>query len=234
MAFLLFSMALNATEKNRSAEEMDREAQAKFADFDRHLSFQDRKKLKQIGSGEREQLSPRLRALFDERQRLKEETIFWENVVLLKRDLLKLPGKEGAGATSPESREAEAIAATAIRGFNELREEYEMVRPAIFHNMLVNMGIKEEGLCWQWARGLTKRLMKLDLKTFDLLWATARGGTMREHNTIVLVSHGKDLSEGLFLDGWKNSGKPFWMRVKDDKKHPWKVGSYIGDDIVPK
>ena len=131
----------------------------------------------------------------------------------------------------PHEKEAEIIATTAIRGFGELRSKYEMVRPAIFHNMLVNMGIKGEGLCWQWTRDLTKRLMKLGLKTFDILWATARGGTMREHNTVVLVSHGRGLQEGLFLDGWTHSGRPFWMRVKDDKKHPWRPGSYTGDDL---
>jgi hypothetical protein len=75
---------------------------------------------------------------------------------------------------------------------------------------------------------LTDRLRVLDLETFDMLWATARGGTMREHNTVVLVSKGHELQDGLVLDGWKYAGKPFWIRVTDDKKHPWKVGQYYG------
>lgn len=234
--FLLVFKALIAAGAETTAENKLQEARSRLAQFDQTLSLRERKLLKQTSYQEKGVLSPRLRPLFDQRRDLKEEVVFWENVSRLKQDLLKLPGREGGTADSKrseglESSEAEEIAEVAIRGFGELREQYKMIRPAIMHNMFVNMGIKQGGLCWQWARDLTKRLMKLDLKTFDILWATAREGTLREHNTVVVVSRGRDLSEGLFLDGWKHSGEPFWMKVKDDRKHPWKRGSYAGDDL---
>src|SRR5512141_1750267 len=36
----------------------------------------------------------------------------------------------------------------------ELAKEYRVVRPAIFHNVLVNLGMRQRGLCYQWADDL--------------------------------------------------------------------------------
>jgi hypothetical protein len=217
--------------EGKALEREATEAQDRLAAFDRALSFQERKVLRQTPARERARLSGALLEKFDERQALKREVEDARAMLDLKKRLLELPGRKDY-ASGPSSvlreKEAEAVARTAVPAFAELRREYEMVRPALLHNLLVNIGIKDQGLCWQWARDLMDRLNRLNLKTFDVLWATAREGTMREHNTVVLVSKGKDLQEGLFLDGWKKAGKPFWMPVREDKKHPWKPGTYYG------
>lgn len=223
-AVLLSATAFTAVGGEGAEQEWERSA-ADLAVFDRALSLSDRRVLKQSSLRERERLTPRQRELYDVRRHLKEEAAYWDDVVRLKHDLLKMPG----GPNEKDEREAEAIAKTAIRGFEDLRKKYDMLRPAIFHNLLVNVGLKGEGLCWEWTRDLTEKLMGLHLKSYDLLWATARESTMREHNTVVVVSKGRALEDGIFLDGWTKSGKPFWMRVPDDRKHPWKLGSYEGD-----
>lgn len=217
-----------------SAARSFEDAKQQLGAFDASLSFHDRKILKETGLRSKDQLSPSLKRLYVERRRLKDELTYWENVARLDEDLLKLPGKEDLRDSEIPKRTTEAgqIAKTAIRAFGELRQKYEMVRPAILHNLLVNVGIKNEGLCWQWTRDLRKELLRLDLKTYDLQWATAREGTMREHNTVVVVTRGRPLEDGILLDGWTHSGKPFWLRVPDDKKHPWKPGSYSGDDLT--
>lgn len=228
LAVFFFAAAAETSEKGAEQERL--KSAAALAAFDSGLSLADRRELKQSSVRDRGKLTPRQRGLYDERRRLREEAAYWDDVVKLKKDLLKMPGSPA----EKDENEAEAIAKTAIRGFADLRESYGMLRPAIFHNLLVNMKLKEDsGLCWQWTRDLTKKLMGLRLKSYDLLWATARGGTMREHNTVVVVSKGRPLEDGIFLDGWTKSGKPFWMRVPDDRKHPWKLGSYEGGDLVP-
>jgi hypothetical protein len=167
--------------------------------------------------------------LYEERQKSKSDLDYWENIARLKQDILNLPVNPTESVN--ESRrvaEADLIARTGIDGFKELQEKYEMIRPALLHNLLVNMKIKKEGLCWHWARDLMIKLRKLNLKAYELYWASAREGSLREHNTVVVSSKGMSLEEGLFLDGWKHSGQPYWMRVKEDKKHPWKPGRTVG------
>ena len=173
------------------AERQKGQSQKKLAAFDANLSLEDRRRLKQWTLKDRDHLMPRQKNLYDERRKLKEEAVYWENVVALKSDLLKMPG-------GGDSREAESIAQTAIRGFADLRKKYEMLRPPVLHNFLVNTGVKNEGLCWQWTRDMTRKLMGLHLKSYDLLWATAREATVREHNTVVVVSSGHPLEDGLF------------------------------------
>jgi hypothetical protein len=207
------------------------ESEGRLAAFDRTLNFQERKTLRQTSARDRERLPGALLKKFEEREAFKREINEVRLMVDLKRRLLELPGRDedtSGPRTLLREQEAETIARTAVPAFAELRREYEMVRPALLHNLLVNIGIKDQGLCWQWARDLMNRLKSLNLETFDVLWATAREGTMREHNTVVVVSKGRDLQEGLFLDGWKKAGKPFWMLVREDKKHPWKPGTYYG------
>jgi hypothetical protein len=222
-----------AHSKEATAESVLADAETRLAAFDQSLSFQERKTLRQVSgrNPQHQRLSGVLLKKYETREGLKREVESARWMADLKKNLLSLPGREDY-ASGPakilREREAETVARTAVPAFGELRREYEMVRPALLHNLLVNIGIKDQGLCWQWARDLMDRLKGLDLKTFDVLWATAREGTMREHNTVVLVSKGRDLQEGLFLDGWKKAGKPFWMLVREDKKHPWKPGTYYG------
>jgi hypothetical protein len=228
---LMFLSGGAAHSEGATAERVLADAEARLAAFDQSLSFQERKTLRQTSRRDQQRLSGGLLRKYEVREGLKREVENARWTADLKRRLMELPGREvyfSGSSRILREREAEEVARTAVPAFGELRREYEMVRPALLHNLLVNIGIKDQGLCWQWARDLMDRLKGLNLETFDVLWATAREGTMREHNTVVLVSKGKDLQEGLFLDGWKKAGKPFWMLVREDKKHPWKPGTYYG------
>ena len=188
------------------------------------LSLQDRALIRRTSSRNRNSLSPRLRNKFDERRSLKSQLVYWQNVVSLKKSLLELPSLDGPTVQpSPERiQEAELIAVTAIDAFGELKEKYKIGNSALLHNLAINMGLKKEGFCWHWTRDLRRRLKSLELKTFDLHWVSAREATILEHNTVVLVPKGQPFTKGLLLDGWRKAGKPFWMKVADDEKHPWK------------
>lgn len=214
-----------------TAEEAYRQSTSELEEFDRGLPLRERKIVRSTPANERVNLPPSLRKISDQRRHLLEKHLYWETVVDLKKDLLQLPFEPSASSglsVRGRTSEADQIARTAITAFEELRRQYKMIRPAPLHNILVNSGLKKEGFCWHWTRDLRKRIQKLPLRNYDFLWATAREGTTREHNTLVLIPRGGSLQNGLLLDGWRRSGKPFWTQVAGDK-YPWRLGEYAGE-----
>ncbi len=122
-----------------------------------------------------------------------------------------------------DKTEAMMVAETALRESAVLAEEYQLVRPAVAHNLMIALGLKDRGLCYHWTEDLMKRLQALDLKSLQLYWGVAyRGSELREHNCVVVSAKGQSFFKGIVLDPWRNSGNLFWARVtKDD--YPWKV-----------
>ena len=117
--------------------------------------------------------------------------------------------------------EAGQVAETAIIYSSDLAAEYDLVRPAVLHNVFVRMGIKDRGLCYHWAEDMMKRLQQLDLKTYQLHWGVAyRGSELREHNSVVITARGEPFKTGMVLDPWRNSGDLYWALIQKDK-YPW-------------
>ena len=118
--------------------------------------------------------------------------------------------------------EAGQVAQTAVTYSNQLAEEYHLVRPAVLHNVLIRVGLKDRGLCYHWTEDLLKELQSLDLRTYQLHWGVAhRGSELREHNSVVITARGQAFEKGLVLDPWRNSGDLYWALIKTDR-YPWK------------
>jgi len=66
------------------------------------------------------------------------------------------------------------------------------------------------------------------LNQYRIQWGTAYEGKLREHNSLVVIPKGGRFEEGLVLDGWRQSGKPYWCHVNKDH-YPWKPGEYAGE-----
>lgn len=98
-----------------------------------------------------------------------------------------------------------------------------MVRPALFHNFMVNLGVRKRGLCYHWAEDLVARLQTLKLATLDLHWGIARAGTLREHNSVVVTAKGQPFRQGVVLDAWRHAGRLHWADVAADR-YPWEEG----------
>jgi cell division protein FtsB len=117
--------------------------------------------------------------------------------------------------------EAGQVAQTAVTYSNQLAEEYHLVRPAVLHNVLIRVGLKDRGLCYHWTEDLLKELQSLDLRTYQLHWGVAhRGSELREHNSVVITARGQAFEKGLVLDPWRNSGDLYWALIKTDR-YPW-------------
>ena len=117
--------------------------------------------------------------------------------------------------------EAGRVAQTAIQYSYQLAAEYKLVRPAVFHNVLVRLGLKDRGLCHHWTTDLLAKLQSLNLKSYQLHWGVAyRGSELREHNSVVITARGHPFADGMILDPWRNSGDLYWGLVKTDR-YPW-------------
>ena len=145
-----------------------------------------------------------------------EDRIYRDKIKKLQQELVAL-------SVTVDETEAQILAVSAVRESAVLAEEYQLVRPAVAHNLLVVLGIKDRGLCYQWTQDLMNRLEALDLKSLQLHWGVAyRGSELREHNCVVVTARGQRFVEGIVLDPWRNSGNLYWARVTEDS-YPWKV-----------
>jgi hypothetical protein len=136
------------------------------------------------------------------------------NVDALRHELAALgPGTDTA--------EAGMVAETAVSYSSRLAEEYRVVPPARLHNLLIQVGIKDRGLCYHWTEDLMKHLQTLKLRTYQLHWGVAhRGSDLQEHNSVVITANGRPFETGLLLDPWRNSGDLYWALVSTDS-YPW-------------
>ena len=128
-------------------------------------------------------------------------------------------------ALSPDivKLEAKQMAESAISYSLELAAEYRMLRPPVFHNLMVNLGFRERGLCIHWTEDLLKRLQGLGLKSLELHWGIANNNVLLrlEHSSVIITARGQSFENGLVLDPWRHSGELYWTLVRDDI-YPWK------------
>jgi hypothetical protein len=141
------------------------------------------------------------------------DTMRAEQASLLSRDLQKL-----SSTVSP--KEADKMAATAIEQSIRISEDYKPIRLAWLNNSLVNIGLRESGLCYHWRNDLFPPLFKLKSKTLKLRLATANRGKYFEHNAIVVTAENLAFEQGLILDPWRGGGRLWWGRFDQDK-YPW-------------
>jgi hypothetical protein len=121
--------------------------------------------------------------------------------------------------TDPD--EARRVAQTAVTDSLRLAEQYRVAASARWHNLLIQMGLRERGLCYHWTEDLMLRLQALHLKTYELHWGVAhQGSDLREHNSVVITAWGRPFETGLVLDPWRNSGELYWAAVRKDD-YPW-------------
>ena len=137
--------------------------------------------------------------------------------------------KEIAGVTKAlmalgpniDPAEAKLLAHEAVAYPKVLANKYRLVKPPYFHNILVNYGYREDGLCWQWTRDMAKHIQARNWKSFDFFHGTANRRRFNEHNSLVVTAKGKGVREGMLLDPWRNSGELYWKMAKDDPKYYW-------------
>jgi hypothetical protein len=118
--------------------------------------------------------------------------------------------------------DARRVVYTAYMTGRELAREWRVVWLPGLQNLLVNMGARKGGLCFQWATELLVRLDAMKLQTLEFHWAESFTNTMGEHNVIVVTARGQPFEQGILLDLWRQSGNLVWTQVAMDPEYHWK------------
>ncbi|WP_039017259.1 hypothetical protein [Halocynthiibacter namhaensis] len=104
----------------------------------------------------------------------------------------------------------------------QLRQDWNVTDSAIVHNIKVNSGRREMGLCYQWADALQARLAREEFQTLAMHRAIANAQTLRlEHSTVILSAVGETMNEGIILDPWRYGGTLFWAPLLEDTRYTW-------------
>lgn len=124
--------------------------------------------------------------------------------------------------SSVDPSEAARAARISVEYPLELRRSWNVTDPAVIHNIKVNSGRREMGLCYQWADALQARLAQESFQTLILHRAIANADTIRlEHSTVILGARGETLQEGIILDPWRYGGTLFWAPLPEDTRYEW-------------
>jgi len=90
------------------------------------------------------------------------------------------------------------------------------------HNLMVDIGLKERGLCYHYADGLYAYLKERSYPHFDFHLVGAHiGEYWREHNALLVTARNGVPEEGVIIDPWRIEGKVFVSRMKEDKAYRW-------------
>ncbi len=123
---------------------------------------------------------------------------------------------------SHDPKESKELATLAVTHSKVLANRYKLVSPPLYHNFLVNSGKREKGLCYDFVDDLMAEIRTRHFKHFTFKWGRANANALDEHNVIVVLSKGVPFKEGIILDAWRNSGKVYFVKVKDDPKYQFK------------
>lgn len=124
--------------------------------------------------------------------------------------------------------EAVEIAIGVIDEIKRLRKKYKSFMIPIVHNLFIDVGIRKRGACKDWAEDLLEFLKPIPRRYFAVTWGEYNPQKFTEHNVAVIFPKNGSFEDGVIIDPWRTSGKPFWVKVKDDKKYKWRQWDYYG------
>lgn len=129
--------------------------------------------------------------------------------------------------------EAQTAATISYTYSQYLAREWNVTDSAIIHNAKVINGLREKGLCNDWAEAMTARLRQENFETLDLHWATSPPTAFRIiHHSALISAKGASMYEGLILDPWRNSGALTWAPTREDTRYNWRPRSEVRAELI--
>lgn len=128
--------------------------------------------------------------------------------------------------SNPQASKNEAmnLSKTAVSYSRALAKKYKVNTTPLIHNAMVNMGMRDRGLCFQWSDDLIAELSAYGFKTITVRHVGANINKFNEHNALVALPFGStNLNQGILLDPWRHSGDLLFMPIKNDTKYKWSI-----------
>ncbi|MDQ7084717.1 MAG: hypothetical protein Q9M36_07205 [Sulfurovum sp.] len=117
---------------------------------------------------------------------------------------------------------SDALAKDIFAKTSALSQDFKLTSPPQYHNFLVNIGLKEQGLCYHWSDALFSYFSRQDYPDFVFhLMVANQGSYWREHNSLLVVAKGQNIEEGIIIDPWRNAGTLYFVKVQEDKAYTW-------------
>jgi len=119
-------------------------------------------------------------------------------------------------------KEAERLSVDIFQQTEKLRKKFDPVSEPHFNNFLINTGLKEQGLCYEWSDALYTYFRKQHYLDFEFhLLVSNKGEYFFEHNVLVVVARNGKVMEGVIIDPWRAPGSLYYSTVKADVKYRW-------------
>ncbi len=148
-------------------------------------------------------------------------------IVTLKNELLHL-------GSSVNVYEAEDLANSSVNYSYFLAQKYRAIDSPWLQNILVNLGLKKRGLCYEWAEDLLRFLVRKNYRSFAFHTVGANIGYLNEHNALAVSLKGEGINNSILLDAWRNSGDLYFTKIEKDKKYRWRERFRLYGVLPPK
>lgn len=119
------------------------------------------------------------------------------------------------------SDDAGAFAGEALKVAADKRNEWGIRLTPWLNNVLVNQGLNERGLCYQWSRDLYRELADDLPPGFRMTLIQSYHGELREHHAVSLHLAKRHWSKGILLDGWRGAGNLQFEKI-GRSRIPWR------------
>ncbi len=119
-------------------------------------------------------------------------------------------------------KEAAKLSSYLYRQAAHIKNSFQLVSPPQWHNFLVNIGVKKQGLCYQISDALYSHLKRDNYPHLRFHLAVSdKGYYFKEHNAVVITGYRHEFEDGIIIDVWRHSGKLFYEKVKEDRAYHW-------------
>ena len=119
--------------------------------------------------------------------------------------------------------EAKKLAENIVAESARLEKAFGRQSNPYWHNFLVNVGVKQKGLCYHYSDGLYRHFAAQHYPhyKFHLLGAHI-GEYWREHNALGVSAPGQSVLDGIVVDSWRHVGSVYVSKISEDRAYQWR------------
>ncbi len=124
---------------------------------------------------------------------------------------------------SVDPAEAARAARVAVEVPLARARDWQVTDPPLVHNFKVVNGLRDKGVCQDFADALEIALAGERFRTLELHRAIAKARNLKlEHATVIVTASGAPMESGLVLDPWRTGQGRLWVgRVTEDPDYHW-------------